>query len=198
MDEVWPPANYQEPSHSIPPVDWKKRHTMGTKNNPGNFDCYAKALDHEPMFTLLARDPTAPMVIRRWVSMRHDMIDKGLAPPTDINMCEEALQCAANMEKWRIEHEGEWRSAPLLAQLEDEATLPDGRRDNAGAVVGMPLLDIAASEALDKIGELYELRRKAAEPDSAFRERIRTKANPKSITETHKIGNISHSVKTQF
>jgi hypothetical protein len=30
---------------------------MGTKSNPGPFDCYAKAEPDEPMFVLLARDP---------------------------------------------------------------------------------------------------------------------------------------------
>lgn len=29
---------------------------MGTKNNPGAFDCYANAEPDEPMFVLLARD----------------------------------------------------------------------------------------------------------------------------------------------
>lgn len=39
---------------------------MGTKNNPGKFDCYDAALPDEPMFVLLARDP----VVREWVRRR--------------------------------------------------------------------------------------------------------------------------------
>lgn len=31
---------------------------MGTKNNPGEFDCYANAAPDEPMFILLGRDQT--------------------------------------------------------------------------------------------------------------------------------------------
>ncbi|HAW11807.1 MAG TPA: aspartate decarboxylase, partial [Chloroflexi bacterium] len=30
---------------------------MGTKNNPGKFDCYDDAHPDEPMFVLLGRDP---------------------------------------------------------------------------------------------------------------------------------------------
>jgi hypothetical protein len=39
---------------------------MGTKRNPGQYDCYAKAEPDEPMFVLLARDPTAPQLVRDW------------------------------------------------------------------------------------------------------------------------------------
>ena len=36
------------------------RAIMGTKNNPGQFDCYRNAEPDEPMFVLLARDERAP------------------------------------------------------------------------------------------------------------------------------------------
>jgi hypothetical protein len=39
---------------------------MGTKNNPGTYDCYDKAEPDEPMFVLLARDPTASTFVRAW------------------------------------------------------------------------------------------------------------------------------------
>lgn len=39
---------------------------MGTKNDPGPNDCYAKALPDEPIFTLLARSPEAPGLVREW------------------------------------------------------------------------------------------------------------------------------------
>lgn len=44
---------------------------MGTKLNPGKFDCHAKALPDEPIFTLLARDRSAPFIIRNWAVLRH-------------------------------------------------------------------------------------------------------------------------------
>ena len=41
---------------------------MGTKVNPGRFDCYAKALPDEPMFTLLARDPNFYEFVKLWAN----------------------------------------------------------------------------------------------------------------------------------
>ena len=43
---------------------------MGTKANPGSYDCYGAADDDEPLFTLRARDPLAPVLIRTWVELR--------------------------------------------------------------------------------------------------------------------------------
>lgn len=34
---------------------------MGTKNNPGKYDCYAKAEPDEPLFTLRGKDVSAPI-----------------------------------------------------------------------------------------------------------------------------------------
>lgn len=43
---------------------------MGTKQNPGPNDCYAKAQPDEPLFTLLARDPFAREAIAYWIHLR--------------------------------------------------------------------------------------------------------------------------------
>ncbi|WP_119304987.1 hypothetical protein [Dongia deserti] len=43
---------------------------MGTKNDPGEYDCYAKAHPEEPMFTLLGRDRTAFHLVRIWSALR--------------------------------------------------------------------------------------------------------------------------------
>lgn len=43
---------------------------MGTKNNPGNYDCYAKADPDEPMFILLGRDPFAGLAAGFWASIQ--------------------------------------------------------------------------------------------------------------------------------
>lgn len=116
-DDIWPkPHNVGK--YDLPPVDWKKRH-MGTKNNPGDFDCYAKAMDDEPMFTLLARDPASPNIIVAWAAERIRMIERGDAPASDNRMISEALDCAANMQKWRRANEGAWRTAPLLDRLDN-------------------------------------------------------------------------------
>lgn len=43
---------------------------MGSKNNPGKFDCYANADPDEPMFILLGRDPVAGPLIGLWIFIR--------------------------------------------------------------------------------------------------------------------------------
>lgn len=69
---------------------------MGTKNNPGSFDCYANAHPDEPMFVLLGRDRHAPSLVRLWAFMR----EKAGEDPAKVA---EASACADAMEKWRAE-----------------------------------------------------------------------------------------------
>lgn len=75
---------------------------MGTKSNPGKHDCYAKAEEDEPMFTLLARDPTAASCVRHWVMSNIGEISH--------EKREEALRCARDMDVWQQE----WRSRKTL------------------------------------------------------------------------------------
>ena len=82
---------------------------MSTKNNPGEFDCYANALPDEPMFILLARDPIAPALIMRWAWYRQDQIERGERPKSDMQQVKEALKCATDMNVWLSKNEGKWR-----------------------------------------------------------------------------------------
>lgn len=68
---------------------------MGTKNNPGNYDYYAKAKDDEPMFILLARDPMAPVLVRLWADIYARSFN-------DFNEAKyaEACKCASEMTNW--------------------------------------------------------------------------------------------------
>jgi hypothetical protein len=77
---------------------------MGTKNNPGKFDCYAKAEPDEPMFILLARDPSAPWLIEKWCDERATQIGAGDRPESDREKIAEAIECAREMRRWRREH----------------------------------------------------------------------------------------------
>lgn len=43
---------------------------MGTKKNPGKFDCYDSAEPDEPLFVLLGRDDLAPFLVQIWAMMR--------------------------------------------------------------------------------------------------------------------------------
>jgi len=84
---------------------------MGTKDNPGEFDCHAKALPNEETFTLLARDPSAPALVRLWAGIRHMEVDSGKRPESDRKMVDEAQECAERMELWRLANDGAWRKA---------------------------------------------------------------------------------------
>lgn len=75
---------------------------MGTKNNPGQFDCYDP---NEPMFVLLARDPSAPMLVRLWAHIRSQ---RG----GDEAKVKEAETCANAMVAWQSEERSEPESAP--------------------------------------------------------------------------------------
>lgn len=88
---------------------------MGTKNNPGDYDCHAKAEPDEPMFTLLARDPLAADLVHLWAALRgadapvaahHFAILVETA--NDLNdgkpeKIADAMDCAEAMAGWRLE-----------------------------------------------------------------------------------------------
>lgn len=73
--------------------DWP----VGTKNNPSKFAGYDKAAVDEPMFTLLARDPLAPALIRMWAAQMWQQGEK-------IEKVTEARGIADAMEAWKKEH----------------------------------------------------------------------------------------------
>lgn len=68
---------------------------MGTKNNPGEYDCYNNAEPDEPMFVLLARDSSAPEHVLAWAKERLQ---------SDRLVVAEAIICAGQMMKWRMEN----------------------------------------------------------------------------------------------
>lgn len=70
---------------------------MGTKQTPPPFDCYNNALPHEEMFTVLARDITAPEVVNFWCLCR---IKAGLNKWGDPQIVE-AQECARKMREQR-------------------------------------------------------------------------------------------------
>jgi hypothetical protein len=82
---------------------------MGTKNQPGEFDCYANALPDEPMFVLLARDPDFERRVCEWARNREFAIACGDRPLTDKTAVDEAYQCARDGARWRRENYGKWR-----------------------------------------------------------------------------------------
>jgi len=71
---------------------------MGTRNQPGKFDCYAKAEPDEPMFVLLGRDPAAPVLINLWADIRARMGEEQ-------EKVEEAVACAEACVDWLFVHD---------------------------------------------------------------------------------------------
>lgn len=95
---------------------------MGTKNNPGKFDCFAKAEPDEPVFVLLGRDPQAAHLVSIWSKIRAADIDAARAVfehlltqslfnpnfpdypregTTDMEKSAEAMACSAAMSAFR-------------------------------------------------------------------------------------------------
>jgi hypothetical protein len=66
---------------------------MGTKNNPGKFDCHAAADPDEEMFILLGRDPMAGALERAWADMREYVGEN----PEKVK---EARACAEKLDAW--------------------------------------------------------------------------------------------------
>jgi hypothetical protein len=83
---------------------------MGTKNDPGDYDCHAKALPDEPKFTLLARDPDFHRLVMKWARRRSQDVQCGLRPASDMEMVAEARSCAFAGREWRKNNNGKWRA----------------------------------------------------------------------------------------
>ena len=87
---------------------------MGTKNNPGKYDCYRKADPDEPIFTLRGKDVSAPYLVQMWAAVRQgdfvkvlDILEEMGADPRIralVGQCEKFEECdevAAAMREWR-------------------------------------------------------------------------------------------------
>lgn len=88
---------------------------MGTKLNPGSFDCHEAAADDEPLFTLLARDQLAPHLVLIWACIRggdpitaldefNRMVQDHIVtydPEAEKGKVQEAAACAESMQDWR-------------------------------------------------------------------------------------------------
>lgn len=81
-------AEYAEPVT----VTAKGIDIMGTKRNPGKWDCYANADPDEEMFVLLDRDRHAAGLVRLWALLRH-------REGEDEAKVAEALSCADAMDR---------------------------------------------------------------------------------------------------
>lgn len=122
---------------------------MGTKRNPGGYCGYAAAMPDEPYFVLLARDATAPVVVRTWAKYREYSVKRGTHPQTDLPMLRNALAVADRMEAWRKDNEGAWRGQPAAPVFQTTPEIRAGLQawvarnptDGTAKLVGLLLAD---------------------------------------------------------
>ncbi len=95
---------------------------MGTKINPGKYDCYEKAADDEPVFVLLARDRHAPTLVWLWATLREIDGEDGA-------VVKEARECCNAMLTWMTDHD---RKAAGIGQAALAAVMELCRAANFG------------------------------------------------------------------
>lgn len=80
---------------------------MGTREMGDLFS--ARALDDEPVFELLARDPTFSKYVNAWAEEREAAIACGERPEADRLQVAEARATAEKGAAWRRENLYKWR-----------------------------------------------------------------------------------------
>ncbi len=83
---------------------------MGSKLEPGSFDCYAAAMLDEPMFILLARDDSAPDMLRNWADRRRKAVIAILSDDPDL-MNPQMEPQPKDSKAWKL-----WRERENLRQ----------------------------------------------------------------------------------
>ena len=101
---------------------------MGTKlSELSPKGCFARAKDDEPMFVLLARDPSAPDLVEDWAKRREAEVTAGRRPASDLAQVKEARESAQNMRAWRDANDGMWREGMFAQGRTSHAVeLPEG------------------------------------------------------------------------
>lgn len=97
---------------------------MGTKNNPGSYDCYSNAHPDEPMFVLLGRDPFGGALVRLWAEARDTW------KPGDPKIGE-ALECSREMDRWCRNQSRRAAYESVLSVLSFETLAAELRRRGA-------------------------------------------------------------------
>jgi hypothetical protein len=76
---------------------------VGSKTNPGKYDCYSVLEPDEPHFVIAGRDPAGGMVVRLWAFARSELIRQGKKPRSDYALVEEARTVADAMDLFAAE-----------------------------------------------------------------------------------------------
>lgn len=103
---------------------------MGTKQEPGEYDCHAMAKPDEPLFTLLARDSDAASIVKLWAFLRMQQIELGIRPESDRAQVSEAMRCATDMEIWHRQYRVEQQMSQLSFSIDGIPTTgPHARKE---------------------------------------------------------------------
>lgn len=126
---------------------------MGTKNEPGQFDCLDNALPDEPWFVLLGRDTQAPGLVMMWAFEREQGIAEGRFPESDRAKIAEAQRLATQMIDWRHKNDGAWRHKnPELPLAAEPAPLCDCERMHNGLGITGRLCDCCVRDCCVRDG----------------------------------------------
>lgn len=131
---------------------------MSTKENPGEFDAFEKALPDELIFTLLGRDPDAPPTILHWVDLRRTRAFQAHegrpdALRNELLQCSEAEMIAIEMLSRQRGGKAEKAKAPVTYSGNVNATAEmDGLMAKLRALLGNA--DYHANLALEAMAEI--------------------------------------------
>ena len=139
---------------------------MGTKNDPGEFDCYAGAHPDEPIFVLRSTDPQAPWLVRLWVGgYLRRVADAARDPDTPVeellrrlDKAREALELSEAMAAWRPP-EPETQIPPDSVEDNDstaEAPPDEGKVDGPGSPAAAHVAALSEAYQLRKLGYSWE------------------------------------------
>ena len=90
---------------------------MGTKNEPGKYDCYAKLEPDEPYFLLRGKDPVAWLLVDLWCSLRKAMAGDDFSPAY-VEKLNEAKSCAESMKLYATTHPANVGARTVLAAID--------------------------------------------------------------------------------
>ena len=90
---------------------------MGTKNNPGPWDCYAKLEPDEPFYLLMGRSLIAPLLVRTELTTRLWQVKNGIMRPdtqAERDQIAAGFACLTEMEIWGRDYRNRKEHAAIV------------------------------------------------------------------------------------
>ncbi len=155
--------------------------------------CFYRALDDEPVFVILARDPCAAETVRWWVTLRQALIGRGEKPLEDHEKLADALSTAQAMTVWRSDATGpEWIDGPRwkveevptreLVDCAEIARLQDRVRELEEIISTAQHQTVDAIKTCLDITSLVDLPPEEGRPDAILRKRLENYEDDHRVT----------------